>query len=102
MLPIYLCIPEIHLILVEHLPADHASMVDDDIEVGPSTELTLPVGNCGERSYNEVWPLDAHAMHLLEERDGLDGLSQAHLICQDAVPSVRRGKNKIEEKIKEN
>lgn len=64
-MPIYLCIPEIHLILLEHLPADHASMVDDYIEVGPSTELTLPVGNGGERSNNEEWPLDAHTIDLL-------------------------------------
>lgn len=86
---IYLCIPEIHLILLEHLPADHASMVDDDIKVGPSTKLALPVGDSGERSNYEKWPFNAHMMNLFEECDGLDGLPKAHLICQDAVSSNR-------------
>lgn len=84
---IYLCVPEIHLILLEHLPADHASMVDDDIEMGPSMELTLPVGNGGERGNDEEWAFNAHTLNLFKECDGLDGLSQAHLICQDAVSS---------------
>lgn len=61
---IYLCIPEIHLILLEHLPADHASMVDDDVEVGPSMELALPVGDGGERGNDEEWPFNAHTMNL--------------------------------------
>lgn len=62
---IYLCIPEIHLILLEHLPADHASMIDDDIKMGPSTELALPVGNGGEWSNYEEWPLDARAIDFI-------------------------------------
>lgn len=86
---IYLCIPEIHLILLEHLPADHASMVDDDIKVGPSTKLALPVGDGGEWSNYEKWPFNAHMMDLFKECDGLDGLPKAHLICQDAVSSNR-------------
>lgn len=65
LVPIYLCIPEIHLILLEHLPADHAPVVDDHIEVGPGMELALPVGNGGERSDNEERPLDAHTVDLL-------------------------------------
>lgn len=81
LLLIYLCIPEIHLVLLEHLPADHASMVDNDIEVGPGMELTLPVSNGGEWGNDKEGPLDAYTMDLFEERDGLDGLSQAHLVC---------------------
>lgn len=68
-------------------------MVDDDVEVGPGTELALPVGDGGERGDNEERPLNAHTVDLLQECDGLDGLSQAHLVCQDAVSSDERGKN---------
>lgn len=64
-------------------------MVDDDVDIGPSTELALPVGNGGERGNDEEWPFDAHAKDLLQECDGLDGLSEAHLVGQDAVPSDR-------------
>ena len=32
--------------------------------------------------------LDAVVVHLLEEGDGLDGLAQTHLVCQDAVLPV--------------
>lgn len=62
-------------------------MVDDDVEVGPGAELALPVGDGGEWGDDEEGPFDAHAVDLLQEGDGLDGLSQAHLVCQDAVPS---------------
>lgn len=86
----YLRIPEIHLVLLQHLPADHASMVDDDVEVGPGSELALPVGDGGERGDDEERPFNAHAVDLLQEGDGLDGLSQAHLVCQDAVSSDER------------
>lgn len=65
-------------------------MVDDDVEVGPGAELALPVGDGGERGDDEERPFDAHAVDLLQEGDGLDGLSQAHLIGQDAVPSDER------------
>lgn len=65
-------------------------MVDDDVEVGPGAELALPVGDGGERGDDEERPFDAHAVDLLQEGDGLDGLSQAHLVCQDAVPSDER------------
>lgn len=98
----YLRIPEIHLVLLEHLPADHASMVDNDVEVGPGTELALPVGDSGERGDNEERPLNAHTVDLLQECDGLDGLSQAHLVCQDAVSSdERRKKCKVKSKKEE-
>ena len=62
-------------------------MVNDDVEIGPSTKLALPVSDGGERSDDEEWPFNAHTADLLQECDGLDGLSQAHLVCQDAVPS---------------
>lgn len=59
-----MCVPEIHLILLEHLPADHAAMVDDSVEMGPSAELAFPVCNGGERCNDEEWPFNAHTMKL--------------------------------------
>lgn len=86
---VYLRVPEVHLVLLQHLPADYASVVDDDVEVRPRPELALPVSDGGERRDDEEGAPDAHAVDLLQEGDGLDGLPQAHLICQDAVPSDR-------------
>lgn len=62
-------------------------MVNDDVEVGPGMELALPVGDGGQWGNYEEGPLDSDAIDLLQERDGLYGFSQAHLVCQDAVPS---------------
>ena len=62
---VYLCIPEIHLILLEHLPADHAPVVDDDVKMCPCTELTFPVGNGGEWGDDEEWSFNAHTINLL-------------------------------------
>lgn len=87
---IYLSIPEVHLVLLEHLPTDDAPVVNDDVEVGPRVELAFPVGDGGEGCNDEERRLDANAMNLLQECDGLDGLSQAHLISQDAVASETR------------
>ena len=84
---IYLRILEIHLVLLQHLPADHAPVVDDHVEMGPGAELALPVGDGGEGGDYEEWPFNAHTVDLFQEGDGLDGLPQAHLVCQDAVSS---------------
>lgn len=74
-------------------------MIDDHIKVGPSVELSLPVGNCGKWGNDEKGPFYAHTIDLLQERDGLYGLSQAHLVCEDAVTSNKwRKHNKVEKK----
>lgn len=86
---IYLSIPEIHLVLLQHLPADHASMVNNDVEVSPGVKLALPVCNSRQGGDYEEGPFDANTMDLFQECDGLDGLSQAHFICQDAVAPDR-------------
>lgn len=82
---LYLCISEIHLILLQHLPADHAAVVNDDIKVSPGMKLSLPVCNSREGGDDEKGPFDADTMDLFQECDWLDGLSQAHLVSQDAV-----------------
>ena len=35
---------------MDHLPADHGSVVNDDVQTRPGPELSLPVGDGGERS----------------------------------------------------
>lgn len=52
-------------------------------------ELAFPVSDGREWGNDEKGALDAYAMDLFQECDGLDGLSQAHLVGQDAVPSDR-------------
>ncbi len=60
-------------------------MVHDDIEVSPGSELSLPVSDGRERGDNEERPLDPCTTDLLQKCDGLDGLSQTHLIRQNTV-----------------
>jgi len=59
---------------------------------GPEGELPLPVDEGGEGHGDEE---GAAAMSLLEERveegDGLDGLAEPHLVCQDDVFAVAPG-----------
>lgn len=81
----HLSISEIHLILLEHLSADHTAMVHDDVEFRPGSELSLPVSDGRERGDDEERPLDPYAIHLFQKRDGLDGFSQTHLIRQNTV-----------------
>ena len=61
----YLRILEIHLVLLQHLPADHAPVVDDHVEVGPGAELALPVGDGGEGGDDEERPFNARTVDLL-------------------------------------
>lgn len=75
----------VHLVLLQHLATDHAAVVHDHVEVGPRAELALPVGDGGEWRDDEEGAADAHALDLLQECDGLDGLAQAHFVGQDAV-----------------
>ena len=42
-----------------------------------------------EGHYDEEGPIDALVLHeVRDERDGLDGLAQAHLVSQDAIQVV--------------
>lgn len=60
-------------------------MVDDGVHVGPCGKLPFPVGDGGERSDDQERTLDACSMDLRQQRDGLDGLPQTHLVRQDTV-----------------
>lgn len=65
-------------------------MVDNGIHVGPCGELPLPVGDGGERSNDQERALNASSVNLRQQSDGLDGLPQTHLICQDTVLPERQ------------
>ena len=55
---------------------------------GPALDLRDPVGQRRERADDHKGPVDALGAQVREEADGLHGLSQAHLVCQDAVETV--------------
>lgn len=75
----------IHLVLQDHLPADLRAVIHNDVHVRPRAELPLPVGDGGQGGDDEEGPADPHAEDLVQEGDGLDGLSQTHFICQYTV-----------------
>lgn len=85
---LHLCVSVVHLIGLDGLAAGLAAVVDHHVELGPGAELPLPVGDGGERSDDQEWPFDALQVDLVEERDGLDGLSKTHLVSQDTVSPV--------------
>lgn len=85
---VYLCVSVVHLVGLDGLAAGLAAMVDHHVELGPGAELPLPVGDGGERSDDQERPLDALHVNLVEECDGLDGLSQTHLVSQNTVSSA--------------
>lgn len=82
---LHLLILAVHLILLDHLSAGQAAMVNNGIHVGPRGELPLPIGDGGEGSNDQEGALDAGSVHFRQQCDGLDGLPQTHLICQDTV-----------------
>lgn len=90
----HLLVLAVHLVLLDHLPTGQAAVVDDGVHVGPGGELPLPVCDGGEGSDHEERALDTSSVDLGEQCDGLDGLPQTHLICQDTVlPGKKKKKN---------
>ena len=62
------------------------AVVVEDFEGGtPSGQLLLPVVHGGGGDDDEVGAFVAHFLEVSQEGDGLDGLSQPHLVGQDAV-----------------
>lgn len=90
----YLSVFVKHLILQDHLPADLGSVVDDDVHVGPGAKLSLPVGDGGERRDDQEGPTNPHVEDLKQKCDGLNRLSQTHLVCKDAVFPVNQQETK--------
>ena len=64
------------------------AMIHDDVHVRPLLKLSLPVADGRQRHDDKVRPLDPSIEHLLQEGNGLDRLSQAHLVSKDAVLSA--------------
>lgn len=91
---IHLFILAVHLILLDHLSTGQAAVIDNGIHVGPGGEFPLPVCDGGKWSDNKERALDTSSIYLREQRDGLNGLTQTHLICQDTVLPKKKQKNK--------
>lgn len=89
-----LSVSEVHFVLLQHLAAECAAMIDDDVEVGPRPELALPVSDSGEGCDDQERPFDPSGEDLVQERDGLDGFPQTHLVSQDTVAPVADGKRR--------
>lgn len=77
----YLGVSEVHLILLNHLPADHAAVVHHDVQVSPRAELPLPVCYGGERSYDQERASYTRQEDFIQECNGLNGFAEAHFIC---------------------
>lgn len=77
----YLWVSVKHLILQDHLPAYLWAVVHNNVHVRPCAKLPLPVGDGGQRRDDEEGPANPHAEDLVEKGDGLNCLSQTHLIC---------------------
>ena len=89
----YLCISVVHLVCLNGFSAGLAAMVDHHIELSPGPEFSLPVWDGGERGDDQERTLNVFHVYLIEECNGLDRLSQPHLICQDTVTSVEEKQN---------
>lgn len=66
-------------------PAHHVSQVDHHVHVGgPGVKLSLPGGEGGQGHHYQRGPIQLVLVeHVGQERDGLDGFPQTHLISQD-------------------
>lgn len=77
----YLGVPEVHLILLNHLPADHAAVVHHNVQVSPRAEFPLPVCYGGKRSYDQERAPNTSQQDFIQECNGLNGFAKAHFIC---------------------
>mmetsp|Transcript_32873 Transcript_32873/g.69985 ORF Transcript_32873/g.69985 Transcript_32873/m.69985 type:complete len:371 (+) Transcript_32873:1321-2433(+) len=67
-----------------------AAMVHDCVEVGPSRELAVPVGDGGEGRHDKEGTAGDQLLRYRVHVGGcLDGFSQSHLIRQDGAPLVQ-------------
>lgn len=72
---LYLCISVVHLVGLNGFSAGLATVVDHHIELSPGPEFSLPVWDGGERSDDQEWTFNVLHVYLIEECNGLDGLS---------------------------
>ena len=81
------------LVLAYCLTCHRVPIVDDHVDLGrPLFELLLPGGHGGEGHADEHGALKGVVVpEVLEEADGLDGLAQAHLVCQNKAVVLHPG-----------
>lgn len=60
----HLVILAVHFVLLDHLPAGQAAVVDNGVEVSPGSELAFPIGDSGEGGNDEEGPVYAGPVHL--------------------------------------
>lgn len=77
----YLGVPEVHFILLNHLPADHASMIHHNIKVSPRAKFSFPVCYSGKRSNDQKRPSYTSQEDFIEECNRLYGFAKTHFIC---------------------
>lgn len=72
-----------------HAPAANIAQIDHHVHLGgPQLDLPLPGGESGERHHQQEWPVKLVVIEqVVQEADGLNGFSKAHLICKDAAVS---------------
>lgn len=63
-------------------------MIHYDIHIGPAFELSLPIRDSGQRSYDQEWSTNPVFIDRVHECQGLNSLSQAHLIGENTIMSV--------------
>lgn len=76
----YLRVSVVHLVGLDGSATGLTAMIYHHIQLSPCSELSLPVGNGGEWSDDQEWPMDPLKVDLIQERDGLHRLPQTHLI----------------------
>lgn len=82
----YLSVSVVHLVGLDGSATGLTAVIHHHVELSPRPELSLPVGNGGERSDDQEWSMDPLQVDLKQEGDGLHRLPQTHLIRQDTVP----------------
>ena len=68
-------------------------MVHHTVDFRPCFKLPLPISNGRQWSNDQERTSDTLTDYFLQERDGLDGFAETHLISKDAVLSVNKKNN---------
>mmetsp|Transcript_7352 Transcript_7352/g.21307 ORF Transcript_7352/g.21307 Transcript_7352/m.21307 type:complete len:234 (+) Transcript_7352:462-1163(+) len=79
-----------HSVIPQLLPLLRLAVVEDDVVVWqPPPKLNTPVAQHGFGAQDEVGSIVALLFHeVSKQRDGLDGLTEAHLVREDPIQPV--------------
>lgn len=77
-------------------PAHDISEINNHVHIrGPRVKLPLPGGECGQRHHQEEGAIQLMLVKQVgQEGDGLDGLSEPHLISKDNTVASKDKKKK--------